>query len=77
MLKLVLKNVSVKWLGISFSRSKEAFCDSMLIGEENQGKILNISSGFIIGNKVSLSLSISLPAASKFRFSTNLRSSFS
>lgn len=37
MLKLVLKNVSVKWLGISFSRSKEAFCDSMLICEENQG----------------------------------------
>lgn len=35
MLKLMLKNVCIKWLGISFNASREASCDSMLIYEEH------------------------------------------
>lgn len=45
----MLKKFSVKYLGISFDRSRECWCDNIPIFEEPQSNILDISSGVKIG----------------------------
>jgi len=49
MLKLMLKKFSIKYLGISFDRSRECWCANIPIFEEPQSNILDISSGVKIG----------------------------